>query len=945
MQELLDSVTTPTVKKYDAHDAKSKKHKKRRNVVSGRSDESASDEEQKSVETSRSTQRTALDPVAEEMRSWVTGYRDPEVLRRKESTPQRNRQHPKRFGVNSLEEQRYIDQVAKFYAEGSDAESDTDSPMSEGSDFSPADDVEEQDDGPLSDLELLSADDLNNDGSKKSRKKPRRRLRKEYRDSNCEKAAASQRKSPKKSKSPSNTISTQTELKQPTSSGSSKAAVSEQHRSSARKVNGFGGSSTVNQPIDLRSSGDEQSGSEHSSVEKSSRKITSTSSNSKDRRNEKPTVSALARDLAYVQSREPMPTSENKKTKGNTVVRRADPKKSTQHVTTSQPIVSSSPTKEKNNEALGANDVSRKSASKVSTRSQVVVSSRPGSMTSPTPETSNAENKERVVAENGVNDVSKKSASKANGQADEVSATEIKAAKKKDEEPAHVESSEQTAVPGLSKALLARHQEMIRNITSCQMSDEEFSETETVDLEAEDSEEIDVNLDARGVEDEEMHGNSKSATQEAERETAVPSGGDSDSAKLPNPNHKVQTQQASDPTNKPVGSQEEGKVSDAETMICDDSKAQNGIEEFEFGSSSRLDDLGFSDNSDDDTSNESAGAVAPHDDEYEQFFADASEKKKRKAKQKQEFKVAEQKPSESAKASDRTPDVEFIKFVPTPTSKENEKTKSATAAAKKESLGSNGLRKTTVISRSTMMKGKFAHSRRSIQLLDEDESLKSNGMRYDLAKNVQQNGTRKSNGTTKKRYSEPLVSVEQEVRTTTEFAFKAVSSSSGSARKSYGPNVFSKQDNNVTKKDDAAVDKRDERYSSNGSKSSDTRERADDKLEARYLSYTAKSKSKETTSRKYDSDDEPLSASVVKTSSKSRFGGSDIETPKVSFTSDVEKTPSWSFSPMVKSSNENIDANAANKMVYPRERQLDIYDALHIEGREENGLSARDLRD
>lgn len=128
------------------------------------------------------TQRTEHDAVSAEMVSWVTGYRDPEVVRRKENTPQRKRRATKRYGADTYEEQLSVRRAAKYYAQESDESSDSDSPDSAGSDFAPVgeepEDTTRLDDEPLSDIELLSDDYLNSDEGSKRQLPRRRRLRK-----------------------------------------------------------------------------------------------------------------------------------------------------------------------------------------------------------------------------------------------------------------------------------------------------------------------------------------------------------------------------------------------------------------------------------------------------------------------------------------------------------------------------------------------------------------------------------------------------------------------------------------------------------------------------------------------------------------------------------------------------------------------------------------------
>lgn len=127
------------------------------------------------------TQRTEHDAVGAEMVSWVSGYRDPEVVRRKENTPQRNRRSTMRYGVETYQEQLSVRRAAKYYAQESDHSSDSSSPDSAGSDFAmeeEPEDIARLDDEPLSEIELLSDDYLNRDDGSKRKPRRRRRLRK-----------------------------------------------------------------------------------------------------------------------------------------------------------------------------------------------------------------------------------------------------------------------------------------------------------------------------------------------------------------------------------------------------------------------------------------------------------------------------------------------------------------------------------------------------------------------------------------------------------------------------------------------------------------------------------------------------------------------------------------------------------------------------------------------
>lgn len=879
MQQPADPVDSPPAKESSVDARKKKRH---RNVVSAGSDESDAAEEP--VENARSTQRAgvAVDPdaVAEEMRSWVTGYRDPEVLRRKESMAQRNRKPTKRFGVNSMEEQRYIDQTAKFYAKGSDSESS----LSTGSDFSPADELDEQDD-PLSDVELLSDDDLNTgDSLSSATTKPHRRLRNQHRDSKSPRKTVARRKSQKR-KTPTGVSASRTNARQHSRSGVSEDGGETASEGVAHATN-VNGSSSVNQLIDLRSSDDDHSGSERASAGTSAGRNTSALRDPKDRSSNASNVSRLAGELAYVQSKAAPLMTEKKKDKDSTTLQLAVPKKPIQSVLASSTATSLSQNKEQAAASDGEHgDSTRQPLDVVNTDANKSVGD--GS------DTAEVENE---------------------GGADR--------------------RGEQSAKTDLDNQLLDQDRARSGNIAE---NDGDVSDTGTLDFEEDDLED--------DLDEDEIDGNEPGALGVSQPEEANATSNDVDarstsspnahettaSSQMPEPNTEKPSKNSVSllaPTDKQVESQEEGEigegeVSEAETVNFDE--VPSVAEDFEFGGS-READLGFSDDSDDDTSHESAGVAAPHDDEYEQFFDDA-ETRKRKAKHKQVLTPAEPDQAAPTKVSEKIPDVEFVKSVPSSSSSKqdirNETEKpSLRAAVRKESTGSNGLRKNpkpAAIAMSTVMKGRYQHSRRSIVVMDESENTISDAMRHDLSNTIRQKGNSKSSGT-KKRYSEPLV-YRKEVQAA-QIASEVTSSSLPDRRQR--AEAFTRRVSNPGKQD--------------------TREKTGSAPEARYLSYENRGKSKDAKSRSYGSDDEPLSASV--SASKSRYGSRGVgAAPKESPTSTSER-PSWSFSAMVKSSDENIDGNASGKSQhYPRERQMDIYDALHIEGREATGLTARDLRD
>ncbi|CAI5707718.1 unnamed protein product [Peronospora effusa] len=127
----------------------------------------------KKAETSATMQQ---DEVAEEMLSWVSGYRDPEVIRRKENI-QRKRKHTSRYGVASEEERRRVLLQVKKITHDSKDDSDSDSDNSMSSGYSPAEDDEmsELDENEV--VDLLSDDCLNSEEERQSVKQKRKRLR------------------------------------------------------------------------------------------------------------------------------------------------------------------------------------------------------------------------------------------------------------------------------------------------------------------------------------------------------------------------------------------------------------------------------------------------------------------------------------------------------------------------------------------------------------------------------------------------------------------------------------------------------------------------------------------------------------------------------------------------------------------------------------------------
>ncbi|TDH73954.1 hypothetical protein CCR75_002604 [Bremia lactucae] len=116
--------------------------------------------------------KTKIDDAATEMLSWVSGYRDPDVIRRKENMRQKRKQ-PLRYGVSSEEEQLQIMLQVKKITRESDCDSDDDY----GSDYTPLDDEEAFEPEEPEVVDLLSDDDIDRDKDKPSLDRNCHRLR------------------------------------------------------------------------------------------------------------------------------------------------------------------------------------------------------------------------------------------------------------------------------------------------------------------------------------------------------------------------------------------------------------------------------------------------------------------------------------------------------------------------------------------------------------------------------------------------------------------------------------------------------------------------------------------------------------------------------------------------------------------------------------------------
>ncbi|OWZ18180.1 hypothetical protein PHMEG_0007772 [Phytophthora megakarya] len=186
------------------------------------------------------------------MLSWVSGYRDPEVIRRKENM-RRKRKHTHRYGMTEEEQKQALLRV-KQITRGSESESADDF----SSDYSPAeeDEVPEPDEPEV--VDLLSDDYLDSDEDKKQPvRRKRKRLRQEEATTKKKKTRSRKPTVTKKvtqHDSPTNATPSQDKVDEPQPS----AAKSEARTKSA-PIEESDDEATGNSghPIDLASSGDE----------------------------------------------------------------------------------------------------------------------------------------------------------------------------------------------------------------------------------------------------------------------------------------------------------------------------------------------------------------------------------------------------------------------------------------------------------------------------------------------------------------------------------------------------------------------------------------------------------------------------------------------------------------------------------------------------------------
>ncbi|KAG3219584.1 hypothetical protein PC129_g9630 [Phytophthora cactorum] len=202
------------------------------------------------------------DAVSAEMLSWVTGYRDPDVIRRKENM-RRKRKHTHRYGMTSEEEQRQVLLQVKKITRESESESEDD--MS--SDYSPAEDEEVPEPNEPEVVDLLSDDYLDSDEDKQPVKRKRKRLRQaettttKKKKTHSRKPAVTRKVTQKVSASttaslPSNMQEAESETRH-TSAATKSASIAELDVDATGKLN---------HPIELQSSGDEAADSDKGST-------------------------------------------------------------------------------------------------------------------------------------------------------------------------------------------------------------------------------------------------------------------------------------------------------------------------------------------------------------------------------------------------------------------------------------------------------------------------------------------------------------------------------------------------------------------------------------------------------------------------------------------------------------------------------------------------------
>ncbi|KAG6970153.1 hypothetical protein JG688_00005011 [Phytophthora aleatoria] len=226
------------------------------------SSKSPQDPHKKKAATPATTPAKKGDAVSAEMLSWVTGYRDPDVIRRKENM-RRKRKHTHRYGMTSEEEQRQVLLQVKKITRESESESEDD--MS--SDYSPAEDEEIPEPNEPEVVDLLSDDYLDSDEDKQPVKRKRKRLRQAETTTTKKKKTHSRK--PAVTRKVTQKVSASTTASLP--SNMQEAESETRHTSAATKsasiaeldVDATGRS---NHPIELQSSGDEAADSDKGST-------------------------------------------------------------------------------------------------------------------------------------------------------------------------------------------------------------------------------------------------------------------------------------------------------------------------------------------------------------------------------------------------------------------------------------------------------------------------------------------------------------------------------------------------------------------------------------------------------------------------------------------------------------------------------------------------------
>ncbi|KAL3665177.1 hypothetical protein V7S43_009806 [Phytophthora oleae] len=225
------------------------------------SSKSPQDPHKKKVATPATTKQD--DDVTQEMLSWVTGCRDPEVIKRKENL-RRKRKHPHRYGMASEEEQRQVLMKAKQIARNSDSESEDDF----SSDYSPAEDEEMPEPDEPEVVDLLSDDYLESDEDKQPAKRKRKRLRQTNTTAKKKKVRSRKPAVTRKLSQPdSSSESTPPPANVPENQSPGSSATSEVSHTPTKELDG-GVAGKSQHPIELLSSDDESGNSDEVNTSK-----------------------------------------------------------------------------------------------------------------------------------------------------------------------------------------------------------------------------------------------------------------------------------------------------------------------------------------------------------------------------------------------------------------------------------------------------------------------------------------------------------------------------------------------------------------------------------------------------------------------------------------------------------------------------------------------------